>query len=396
MQSVDDARQLLLNQANPVMETEWQTTSMACGRILAEPVYAPLSLPPWDNSAVDGYAIAVADPEMRTYPVTQRIFAGTTGTPLTPGTAARIFTGAPVPLGTTTIVMQEVCTEQDASVLLKERPGQDQHIRRRGEDVLQGRVVVNAGERISPASIGLISALGIAEVRVFRKLRIAIFSSGDELHAPGTPLSAGGIYDANAPMLDSVLTRLGMEAAVQRRLPDDPEAIRESLKQASIEHDLIVVSGGVSVGEGDHIKAVLEANGRLELWKVAMKPGKPLAFGHFEDTPVLALPGNPVSALMCLLLVARPYLLHSAGLKREASITYNHYPVCAGFSHSPSPRREFLRARIEDDFAVLHPKQGSAILGGLHWSTGVIDIPANQTVRPGDMVKFLPWKELWD
>lgn len=393
MLSVDAARARLLADARPLADTETIPADLALGRVLAAPLVAAVTVPPLDNSAMDGYALRHADCAGGAWlPVAQRIPAGCLGNPLRPGEAARIFTGAPVPEGADTVVMQEDCESDGDRVRVVRPPGPGANVRRAGEDIRTGQAVLAAGERLTPARLGVAASVGAAELTVYRRLRVAVFFTGDEIVMPGQPLPPGRIYNSNRASLRGLLGQLGCEIVDLGQVPDRLDATIAILEQAAASADVVVTSGGVSVGEEDHVKAALERLGRIEMWKVAMKPGKPLVYGRIGATDFLGLPGNPVSAFVVFCLFARPFLLARMG----ARVAFpSPFTVPAGFDWpKPGQRREFLRARIEAGQAVVYPNQSSGVLTSLAWAGGLVDVEAGATVRAGDPVTFLPLSEL--
>jgi molybdopterin molybdotransferase len=399
MLSFDEALSGLLRSAAPVTEVDWLPTLAADGRVLAQAQRATIDAPPLDNSAMDGYALAVADvpcPETR-LPVSQRIQAGSVGATLQPGTAARIFTGAPIPAGADAVVMQELCQHTGDAVLINHQPKEGDHIRRAGSDIATGSEILAAGQRLRPQDTALAASVGIAQLSVFRRLRVAVLFTGDELRMPGQPLSAGAIYNTNRFLLTGLLERLGCEVRDHGQVPDDLAATRQVLREAAHDNDLILSSGGVSVGDEDHVKAAVEAEGRLEMWKIAIKPGKPLAFGQISspggDVAFIGLPGNPVSAFVTFLMLVRPFLLKMQGVGQVAPTSYL---LRADFEWlQPGVRREFLRTRTNSDGGVeLFPQQGAGVLTSAVWGNGLVDVPPQQVIRRGDGVRFLPFSEL--
>ncbi|WP_145005782.1 molybdopterin molybdotransferase MoeA [Pseudomonas oryzihabitans] len=363
----------------------------ADGRILASPLIADLDLPPWDNSAMDGYALRLDDWQGEPLRVSQRIFAGQAPAPLEPGTCARIFTGAPVPAGADCVEMQEnVEVLDDGRVRFLEalRPGRN--IRRRGNEVKVGDEVLSAGTALGPAELGVAASLGRAQLEVFRRPKVAVLSTGDELVAPGQPLGPGQIYNSNRALLISWLRRLGCEVSDQGILPDDLAETRARL--ASLQADLILSTGGVSVGEADYLGQALREEGELTLWKLALKPGKPLTCGRFRGIPLIGLPGNPASTLVTFGLLARPYLLRRAGKVEVAPLSVE---VPAGFDWPRAgARREYQRARLEEGRAVPHRNQGSNVLQTAAWAHGLVEIREDRTYTVGDPVRFIPLSEL--
>ena len=383
----------------PASEHEALSTFDALGRVLRAEVRSTLDVPPQDNSSMDGYALRVADvPAVGALlPVSQRIPAGVVGRPLQPGTAARIFTGAQVPAGADAIVMQEQCEPVGDAVRVKVVPGSGQWIRRRGEDVRAGDVVLAAGTRLTPQALGLAATVGAAALTVARRPRVALFSTGDELAMPGEPLKPGAIYNSNRFTLRAAIQALGCDCTDLGIVPDKLEATRAALRRAAQGHDLIVTSGGVSVGEEDHLRPAVQAEGRIELWQIAIKPGKPLAFGAVNrpdgsSAHIVGLPGNPVSSLVTFLLMVRPLLLRLQGASALAPV---RTPLRADFDWPrPDKRREFLRVRRNAAGGLdLFPNQSSGVLTSVVWGDGVIDNPSAQAIRTGDTVEFISFAE---
>jgi molybdopterin molybdotransferase len=398
MLSYEEALDHLLAAAVPVAETKLLPLSVALGRILAEPLVSTVTVPPLDNSAMDGYAVRCAECAQAgvALPVSQRIPAGSVGHTLEPGTAARIFTGAPIPAGADAVVMQEFCEHRpDGKVIVNQIPKSGQNIRRAGEDIMAGAEVLPAGKRLGPAEIGLAASIGFAQVPVRRHLRVALLSTGDELTEPGNPLPPGGIYNSNRHFLRAMFEGYGCAVTDAGHVPDTLDATRAALREAAEAHDLIVTSGGVSVGEEDHVKPAVEAEGELTLWKIAIKPGKPLAFGKVgaRGTAFIGLPGNPVSCFVTFLLFLRPYVLKRMGVATTLPVA--RQLVSASDWAKPEDRRSFLRARIAADGRVeLYPNQSSGVLTSCAWADGLVDTPANQTIKPGDAVRYLSFADL--
>jgi len=400
MMTVDEALSCLLVRAELVSGLETVETIAALGRVLAEPQCSQLNVPPLDNSSMDGYAVRVADMNAAgptRLPISQRIPAGRVGEALSHGTAARIFTGAPIPPGADAVVMQEECAADGDSVVIGRAPKVGENIRRAGEDIRTGAQILAAGTRIGPGAMGLAASVGIARLPVYRKLRVATFHTGDEIVMPGQPLAPGQIYNSNRYMLTGLLQAIGCEIIELGNVPDNLDETVRALSQAAAQADLVVTSGGVSVGEEDHVKAAVEQVGRLDLWRIAMKPGKPLAFGSAQGTPFIGLPGNPVSAFVTFCLFVRPFILRRQGVLEIAPMSFD---ARADFAWPKAgARREFLRARLQqgEDGTVgasLFPHQGSGVLTSVAWGNGLVDIPAGATVQPGGMVRFIPFSEL--
>jgi molybdopterin molybdotransferase len=404
LQSLDDALAALLATVQPLAQHERVDTFDALGRVLAEDVRSQLDVPPADNTSMDGYALRTADVRQTgaVLRVAQRIPAGVVGTPLQPGTAARIFTGAQVPPGADAVVMQEQCEAVPGDVLGSVRvntvPASGQWIRRRGEDVREGSVVLESGARLTPAAMGLAASVGAASLSVARRPRVALFSTGDELVMPGEPLRPGAIYNSNRFTLRGLLQALGCEVTDLGIVPDKLDATREALRRAAQGSDLILTSGGVSVGEEDHLRPAVQAEGRLDLWQIAIKPGKPLAFGEVRRADgshawFMGLPGNPVSSFVTFVLLVRPVLLRLQGARDLAPKAVT---LRADFEWSqPDKRREFLRVRLNERGGLdLFPNQSSGVLTSAVWADGLVDNPPGQPIRHGDAVRFLNLSDL--
>ena len=412
MLTAQQALDHLLSHAKPVSETETLAMQVALGRVLAENVNSLVDVPPLDNTSMDGYAVRTADTSSpgQTLTIAQRIPAGSMGTQLEPGTAARIFTGAPVPPGADAVVMQEDCSTPEGvsdQVQVNIAPTSGQWIRRRGEDLTAGKVALTAGTYLRPQELGVAASAGLTHLTVKRKVRVAAFFTGDELSLPGEPLKPGGIYNSNRDTLLACIKSLGCDATDFGIVPDSLEATKETLRKASKDHDLIITSGGVSVGEEDHIKPAVTAEGRLDLWQIAMKPGKPLAFGAVRKSDSLksnageveteawfiGLPGNPVSSFVTFLLFVRPFILKLQG--RDAGLPQS-YPMRADFDWLKADRRnEFLRVKINAQGGLdLFPNQSSGVLTSASWGDGLVDCPPGQVLKAGDMVKYIPFSAL--
>jgi len=424
--ALEDALQRLLEGLEPELDVESVPTADAAGRVLAHDLTSPLDVPGFDNSQMDGYAVRCADAASAfeagaPLPVVQRIPAGHFGAELAPGTVARIFTGAPLPAGADAVVMQEEATSVDAPadaeaalgthgwVRLASQPRAGQWVRRRGEDIRAGAVVLPMGTRLTAASLGLAASIGCAQLRVFRRLRVALASTGDELIQPGElpadRLPPGAIYNSNRFFLEPLLRRLGCEVTVLGRIPDNRDATQAALSAAARDHDVILTTGGVSVGEEDHVKPVVQALGTLDLWQIAMKPGKPFAHGWIDRSRlgiggrchVLGLPGNPVASFVTFVLLARPFLLRLAGGRVEPVLP----PAVPMVAHFDVPRadkrREFLRVRRNCVGGLdVFPNQNSSVLTSMGWADGLVDNPAGSTIAHGDTVRYLPLSELID
>ncbi len=395
----EDALQLMLQNATTREEPEEVRLEDALGRVLAESVLSTVNVPPMANSAMDGYAVRSADINGdTTLPVSQRIPAGVTGTPLQAGTAARIFTGAPVPEGADAIVMQELTrANDDGSILVQHTPKAGEHVRGIGEDIAQGASILSPGLRLRPQDLGLAASVGIGNLKVHRRLKVATFYTGDELVDPGKPLQAGQIYNSNQYTTNALLHALGCEVINLGICEDTLQATRDTLKAAAGQADLVITSGGVSVGEEDHVRIALEELGQLNMWKIRIKPGKPLAYGSVEGAHFVGLPGNPVSAFVTFLLFVRPFILKLQG---HNEVLPGEIELPADFTWPRAGRRlEFVRARLEHNEqgqAVVrtYPHQGSGVLSSTSWANGLAVIPEGITVAPGDPVKFISYSEL--
>ena len=430
----DEALAELLARATPLPGRDSVATWDADGRVLAADAVSPLHVPPQDNSAMDGYALRCADvPAAGTVlRVTQRIAAGSSGQALQPGTAARIFTGAPVPPGADAVVMQEDCEALPESgdgapasaqvptlgrVRIHTVPEPGQAIRRAGEDIARGAVVLHAGTRLTPAALGLAASIGMDKLQVVQRPRVALFSTGDELVMPGElppeRMPPGAIYNSNRFFLRALLQRLGCHVTDLGIVPDEREATVAALRTASTQHDVILTSGGVSGGEEDHVKPAVQALGRLDLWQIAIKPGKPFAYGQIDaaapggaaggaadggsgqrgPTHFIGLPGNPVSSLVTFLLLVRPFLLRLQGV---ADVLPRPIAVTAHFAWPKADRRrEFVRVRRNEQGGLdLFAHQGAGVLTSTVWGDGVVDVLPGQTVAHGDTVRYLPFAEL--
>ena len=405
LKSLDDALAELLSFAEVLQDLESVSTFDADGRVLAQDITSGLQVPPQDNSSMDGYAVRCADVAQATspLPVTQRIAAGSAGEPLAPNSVARIFTGAPIPLGADAVVMQEDCTLENSDqpalsgLRIHNIPESGQWIRRAGEDVKMGAVVLQKGELLKPAALGLAASIGMDSLRVTRRPRVALFSTGDELVMPGAVapehMKPGAIYNSNRFFLRALLCRLGCEVTDFGIVPDRLDATVAALQQAAQNHDLILTSGGVSVGEEDHIKPAVQSLGALNLWQIAIKPGKPFAYGQVHGSHFIGLPGNPVSSFVTFLLLVRPFLLKLQGVLQ---VTPKSIAVQAYFDWPKADkRREFLRVKRNDSGGLdLYPNQSSGVLTSAVWGDGLVDNPPGQTIRSGDMVQFISFNEV--
>ncbi|MFL9962230.1 molybdopterin molybdotransferase MoeA [Paraburkholderia sediminicola] len=414
MLATAEALATLLGAASPIASTESIPTLDALNRVLSADVTSPLDVPPMNTSAMDGYAIRTADLARAggsRLPVSQRIPAGHAPVPLLPGTAARIFTGATVPPGADAIVMQEQTEASGGEVTILHTPQAGEWITAQGADIRSGSIILPAGTRLTPQALGLAASVGCAKLAVRRRVKVAVFFTGDELTMPGEPLKPGAIYNSNRFTLRGLLEKLGCEVTDYGIVADQLDTTRATLREAAAGHDLILTCGGVSVGEEDHVKPAVEAEGRLSMWQIAMKPGKPLAFGAVRrgaanadanadaaaaasaETFFIGLPGNPVSSFATFLLFVRPFVLRLAGARTVAPRTLS---LRADFTQSKADRRnEFLRARLNEAGGLdLFPNQSSAVLTSTVWGDGLIDNPPNHAIRAGETVRFIPFSEL--
>ncbi len=399
MKATAEALQHLLMQAQSVVEFEQVSTQEALGRVLAKDVVSLVDVPPMNNTQMDGYAVRSADihsPGL-CFEVSQRIPAGHVGTALKPGTIARIFTGATIPSGADAVVMQEVCEVLGDQVKIQEVPQAGQWIRLQGEDLKAGKVALTQGTFLRAQELGVAASAGHATLPVMRKIKVAAFFTGDELTLPGQPLKPGAIYNSNRDTLLACIRSLGCDATDLGIVPDSLGATRAALREASQDHDLIITSGGVSVGKEDHIKPAVTAEGRLDLWQIAMKPGKPLAFGAVKkqgadhlETWFMGLPGNPVSSFVTFMLFVRPFIAKLQGRNHLAAPSMM---MRADFDWlKPDRRNEFLRVRLNDQGGLdLFPNQSSGVMTSAAWADGLVDNPPEKVIRRGDWVKYLPF-----
>ena len=398
LRPVDEAIAELLARAPAPPPVEYVAVGKALGRVLAEPLRAPFEVPAWDNSAMDGYALRAADLPAAggCLPLAGRIAAGDAASQALPaGHAVRIFTGAPLPPGADTVVAQEHCRLEGGQLWLPPVKG-GEHVRKRGEEVAAGALVLAAGQRLRAQELGLLASFGVARVAVYRRLRVGLLSSGNELREPGEVLQPGQIHNANHYSLAGVLQSLGLEVHDYEIMADELAASRDALSLAASEWDLLITSGGVSVGEEDHLKQAIRELGELHLWRLAIQPGKPLAFGSVGGKPWIGLPGNPAAALITALVVARPFLLRAQGC---LSVLPQPLRMPAGFAWTkPNARRQYLRARLQEQDGqlrvCLHPQQGSAMLTSACWADGLAVIDVGSTLEQGDLLDYLPFGEL--
>ena len=390
--SVDDAITQILEPVSALKQSELVDIENALGRVLAEDVCSSINVPGYDNSAMDGYAIRSADCEKpgSQLLVAQRIPAGQVGQPLEAGTAARIFTGAPIPANADTVVMQEHCEQKEDQVIINKPVKTGQHIRRAGEDISQGGTVLKIGHQLRPQELGLLASVGLAKVPVTKKLKVATFFTGDEIVEPGNELADGQIYNSNKYTIKGLLQTTGCEIIDLGIVPDTLEATLEVLKQAASEADVVVTSGGVSVGEEDYVRIALEQLGELKMWRIAMKPGKPVAYGKVDNAIFMGLPGNPVSTFVTFLLFVKPLILKLQGADKYFP---TRMPVIADFDWPSLKRQEYLRVRlIESDkglLATLYPHQGSGVLSSVCWADGLVEVLVGKSIAKGDGISYL-------
>lgn len=399
LRPLDEALADLLQRVSVLTDIEWLNTFDADGRVLAQDLVSPMQVPPQDNSAMDGYALRCADlREPWALAVSQRIAAGSAAQALLPGSAARIFTGAPIPRGADAVVMQEDCEVQpDGSVQIKRLPKAGQWIRRAGEDIGHASTVLSRGQILTPAELGLAASIGMARVPVLRRPRVALFSTGDELIMPGevSPenMRPGAIYNSNRFFLAALLRRLGCELTDFGIVPDRLDATVRALHEAAQNHDLILTSGGVSVGEEDHLRPAVQSLGTLDLWQIAIKPGKPFAYGRVQPAHFIGLPGNPVSSFVTFLLLVRPFLMKMKGLELPAA-RFTTVPAHFNWPRADK-RREFLRVRCNRNGGLdLFQNQSSGVLTSITWADGLVDNPPGQTIAHGDPVRFMAFSEV--
>ena len=394
---VEDALVHLRAQAVSVPPIEQVPLVDALGRVLACDVDAGLAVPAFDNSAMDGYAVRCADCKNvgSSLPVAQTVAAGHAGSDLAAGTAARIFTGAPVPAGADAVVMQENARREGGSVVILQVPRSGENIRRAGHDIAGGSRVLSRGHRLAPQDLGLLGSLGKARVDVYRPLSVALLNTGDEVVPQGQSLRPGQLYDSNSHTLAGLLTQLGMRVVRMGIVADDRQSTVEILQKAAEQADCVITTGGVSVGDADHVKAAVETLGNLSLWRLAIKPGKPFSFGRIGQVPFFGLPGNPVAVFITFVILVQPFLLKLQGAAADSTVRLK---ARADFAIAEAgTRQEYLRVRLqsgEDGFPVLQlfKDQSSSVLTSLSWADGLAVVPVGTTVSRGDWIDYLPFK----
>ncbi|MDB9950914.1 molybdopterin molybdotransferase MoeA [Candidatus Thioglobus sp.] len=402
LMSADDALSFLIDSASVTAMTEAVSLDDSLGRILASDIHSTINVPGFDNSAMDGYTIALNDTQVAqenlSFDVVDRIAAGSTGNDLKIGNAARIFTGAPIPNGANTVVMQEECTlsEDKSQITVKRAINLNENIRPTGNDILKDNVILSSGRQIKPQDISLAASVGVGELVVFKKIKVGVFFTGDELVEPGNPLTPGKIYNSNRYALVALLKQVGCDVINLGNIEDKLDATCEALEALESQCDLIMTTGGVSVGEEDHVKPAVEKLGELNLWKIRMKPGKPLAYGKVKQTPFIGLPGNPVSSFVTFCIFSLPFIKKMQGNSNYESKILK---VKTNFDcKRAKPRREYARVRIdhstETPLANLFPKQGSDVMSSVVWADGIIEIPENTTFETGTILNYYSMSEL--
>lgn len=402
LMSADDALKFLIDSARVSEHTETTSLDESIGRVLSEDIHSKINVPGFDNSAMDGYTIALDEKNLnstnQTFSVVDRIAAGSTGNELKKGNAARIFTGAPIPKGANTVVMQEECqaSEDGSEIIIRRSIDLNENIRPTGNDILKNDVILKTGKKIEPEDISLAASVGIAELHVFKRLKVGVFFTGDELVEPGNSLTAGKIYNSNRYALVALLKNAGCEILNLGNIKDNFDSTCGALEKLSKGCDLIMTTGGVSVGEEDHVKPAVEKLGSLNLWKIKMKPGKPLAYGQVRNIPFIGLPGNPVSSFVTYCIFALPYIK-----KMQGNSNFKNVPIKVKTNFDckrAKPRREYARVQIdyssENPMASLYPKQGSDVMSSIVWADGIIEIPENTTFDSGTILDYYPLSEL--
>ena len=391
MLSVEEANKAILKDCELKVATERVAIFDALNRIAAEDIYSLIDVPPADNSAMDGVAISSADSQSgrNTFSISQRIAAGDKWLPLEPKTAARIFTGGEIPEGADSVVIQENCQFEPSSVCFEGPTESGKNIRKRGQDIELGAKVVTEGNQLRPQELGLLASIGIAEVAVFKKLRVGVFSTGDELVEPGNSLEAGQIYSSNAYSLCGLIKESGCDFVNLGHLGDNLERTIDALRLGSSQVDILITTGGVSAGEEDYVKTAVESCGTVSIWKIAVKPGKPLAFGKIGNTPIFGLPGNPVSGFATFLLFVKPYLNSASG---RTAKTLQWLKVTSGFQRKPPSREEYLRVRLREGVAEIFPNQSSGVLTSLSWGSGLARQKIGEEITAGTELDYLPFE----
>ncbi len=399
---IEEVERIVRERVSPVAEVETVPLNAARGRVVASDIVAPIDLPPFDNSAVDGYAVRHADldPQGETrLAIVERVTAGhSAARGLETGEAVRIFTGAPMPAGADTVFMQEDCRDDGGAVIVPAGLGSGANRRLTGEDLRAGSVMLPAGRRLTAPHVALAAAVGLTALPVRRKVRVAVFSTGDEIVEPGAPRPQAALFDANRYLLAGLIDRLGADATDLGILPDDKGQLASAISAAGKNHDLVLTSGGVSTGEADHVRAAVEAVGKLVFWRVAIKPGRPVAMAVIRGAAFVGVPGNPVAAFVTFVRVVRPLLLRLAGALPDPMIAL---PVRAGFSYRKKKgRREYVRVTLRRGpdgsiEASKYPRDGAGILSSLTESAGLVELDEETTrVEPGQQVGFLPHASL--
>ena len=402
LMSADDALSFLIDSASVTAKTEAVSLDDSLGRILASDIHSTINVPGFDNSAMDGYTIALNNSQVAqenlSFKVVDRIAAGSTGKDLNSGSAARIFTGAPIPKGANTVVMQEECklSEDKSQITVARAINLNENIRPTGNDILKGNVILSSGNQIKPQDISLAASVGVGELVVFKKIKVGVFFTGDELVEPGNPLSPGKIYNSNRYALVALLKQVGCDVINLGNIEDKLDTTCDALEALESQCDLIMTTGGVSVGEEDHVKPAVEKLGELNLWKIRMKPGKPLAYGKVKQTPFIGLPGNPVSSFVTFCIFSLPFIKKMQGNSNYESKILK---VKTNFDcKRAKPRREYARVRIdhstETPLANLFPKQGSDVMSSVVWADGIIEIPENTTFETGTILNYYSMSEL--
>ena len=392
--SFAEARQRLLTKARPIAKIKRIDLTMAANQVCAADVFAPVASPTEANAAVDGFAIDASITVNTPTRISQIIAAGDPQRTLAAGTAARIFTGALLPKGANRVIMQEHCEYNAEQVIIKQPQGNN--IRQAGEDFSQGQLLLRKGERITPFTIALLAQAGIGHINILQPLKVALLTSGDELLQPGMHWSSGKVYDSNQPTIASILQRWGLDITYTGCITDDPQQIKQTLLTASTQSDLLITCGGVSVGDRDYLRLVVKDIGHIDAWKVAMKPGKPIAWGEISGKPYFGLPGNPVSAVISLLILAR----HAIAKYQGGNAEFNGLRIPLNCAYQTQQRCDFIRVQLEQSTQPhlmhlnIYPQQQSHIVSSLAWATGIAHIPAHKHIATGDCVDYYPFEQL--